>query len=201
MNTGTTKHIQAKRLKDHSTISTVYILKMPTTGRGHGRGLYSSGRGRGGWYRRTRSQQKTESKKTLQDYMYYIGSPKQASNYTTVTKFLINYIRKTYNNGNDITNALEDGKTVNTELWRPSLSVSMKDLTSQKAQFEAKTEEFKILYKAKLDSWIRRKDTYRSNVSKSYALLYKQCNKAMRKQNFKLTKISQRRSKENHSSC
>ena len=56
--------------------------------------------------------------------------------------------------------------------WRPTLSVSTKDPIIYKAQFEAKTEEFKILYKAKVDSWIRRKDMYRSNVSKSYALLY-----------------------------
>ena len=42
-----------------------------------------------------------------------------------------------------------------------------------------KREEFKILYKAEVDSWIRRKDTYRSNVGRAYALLYERCNKAM----------------------
>ena len=65
---------------------------MTITGRGRGRGSTFSGRGRSGRFTKNRSQQKTESKKTLSDYTYYIGSAKQASDYNTVTKFLINYI-------------------------------------------------------------------------------------------------------------
>ncbi len=109
---------------------------MTTTGRGRGRGSYSSGRGRGGRFSRSRSQQKTESKKTLQDYTYYIGSAKQASDYSTVTKFLINHIRKTYTNGNDIANALEEGKSMDVDAWRPTLLLSSKDPNTEKAEYD-----------------------------------------------------------------
>ena len=152
---------------------------MTTQGRGRGRGSYSSGRGRAGRFNRTRSQQKTESRKTLQDYTYYIGSAKQASDYNTVTKYLINYVRKTYTNGDDIANALDDGTPVDINDWKPTLSISAKDQVKEKQEYEAETEEYKILYKAEVDSWIRRKDTYRSNVGRAYALLYERCNKAM----------------------
>jgi len=113
---------------------------MTTTGRGHGRGSYSSGRGRAGCFNQSRSQeQKTKSKKTLQDYTYYIGLAKQASDYNTVTKYLINHIRKTYTNGDDITNALDEGKTVDVGTWKPTLSVSTKDPDREQARMTSFT--------------------------------------------------------------
>ena len=45
--------------------------------------------------------------KNLNDYIYYIGTSKQANDYQATTKFLINHIRKTYLYGEDIGNALE----------------------------------------------------------------------------------------------
>ena len=39
--------------------------------------------------------------------MYYLGSAKQASDYVTVTEFIINHIRVTFVNGGDIGDALE----------------------------------------------------------------------------------------------
>ena len=104
---------------------------MTMTGRGCGRGLFSSGRGRGGRHTRCRPQHKTESKKTLQDYAHCIGSAKQASDYNAVTKFLINHIRKTCTNGDDIANALEDGKALDVNTWKPTLAVSALDLATQ----------------------------------------------------------------------
>ena len=78
------------------------------SGRGHGRGRSGYGRGRGrGRSSNQSTQQKTESKRTLQDYTYYVGSSKQASDYHTITKYLMNHIRKTFPNGDDIANALE----------------------------------------------------------------------------------------------
>ena len=48
------------------------------------------------------------TKRTLADNFYYLGSAKQASNYESITEFLINYIKKTFNRGNDIAKALKD---------------------------------------------------------------------------------------------
>ena len=152
---------------------------MSTQGRGRGRSGYSSGRGRGGRFNQNRSQKKTESKKTLQDYTYYIGSAKQASDYSTVTKYLINYIRKTYTNGDDVANALEEGKTVDVDKWKPQPRASTKDKQTQKEEYEAEIKYNDIMFGAEVESWIKRKDLYRSNVGKAYALFYERCNKAM----------------------
>jgi hypothetical protein len=39
---------------------------------------------------------KKETKKSVNDYNYYLGSAKQASNYEMTTEYLINYIVKTF---------------------------------------------------------------------------------------------------------
>ena len=151
---------------------------MVRTARGRGRGYHSYGRGRGG---RTsaRSQYKTDTKKTLQDYVYYIGSAKQASDYTTVTKYIINYVRKTYLDGDDIANALEKGEEADIDKWKPKLERSTADPTAEKEKYERENDEYKIQYKAEIDEWVRRKGSYRANTGKACALLIDQCNKAM----------------------
>ena len=51
-------------------------------------------------------------RKSLSDHVYNIGSRKQANDYVTVTKYLINVIRKTNTYGEDIGKALEMGKEI-----------------------------------------------------------------------------------------
>ena len=46
----------------------------------------------------------SQARKGLQDYIYSLG--KQAAEYETVTRYLLLHIRKTYQNGDDIGNAL-----------------------------------------------------------------------------------------------
>jgi hypothetical protein len=45
---------------------------------------------------------KKEINKSVDDYYYYLGSAKQASDYEMTTEFLINYIKKTFDYGSDI---------------------------------------------------------------------------------------------------
>ena len=79
-----------------------------TQGRGRGsRGNSSRGRGRSGRHDSNTSQSKGLIKKNLQDYQYYLGSAKQASDYEAPTSYLINQIKKTYAYGNDIATALD----------------------------------------------------------------------------------------------
>ena len=47
-----------------------------------------------------------KKKKTLEDYYFYVGSNEQAYEFETTYKYLVNYIKKTYNRGNDIAEAL-----------------------------------------------------------------------------------------------
>ena len=78
----------------------------PGRGRGYTTGgRYYTGGGRG------KPRIKPESnRKTVHDYVYYIGSAKQASDFVIVTKYLLNHIRKTYTFGDDVADALEKEK-------------------------------------------------------------------------------------------
>jgi hypothetical protein len=80
-------------------------------GRGGDRGGTSRGRGgrpnRLGRNSTSYTTQSRINKKNPQDYQYFLGSTKQASDYESTTSYLINHIKKTYNYGNDIATALE----------------------------------------------------------------------------------------------
>jgi hypothetical protein len=48
-------------------------------------------------------KQGTKEKKTEEDYYFYVGSSKQASDFeTTSEEFLINHVKKIFDRGNDI---------------------------------------------------------------------------------------------------
>eukprot|EP00977_Amphora_coffeiformis_P024685 scaffold16636_cov237-Amphora_coffeaeformis.AAC.1 len=76
------------------------------SGRGRGRGGYHNrGRGRGGSGRSSnnrsnqssgRAQHTPSTKKTINDCSYGIGSPHHASEFTSTTEFIINYVRQKY---------------------------------------------------------------------------------------------------------
>jgi hypothetical protein len=76
-----------------------------------------SGRGRGS--KNSSSDPHKSPKKSLQDYVYYIGSAKQVSDFLTTTEYIINYIRRTFTQGNDIANALETREEVNMTDFMP----------------------------------------------------------------------------------
>jgi hypothetical protein len=61
---------------------------------------------------------KKETKKSVNDYNYYLRSAKQASDYEMTTKYLIiNYIVKTFEYGNDIGQALRELEYPNSDSW------------------------------------------------------------------------------------
>jgi hypothetical protein len=88
---------------------------------------------------------KKEIKKSVNDYNYYLGSAKQASSdYEMTTKFLINYIKKTFD-GSDIGQALKELKEVDTDPWKPTLNQSNdKDAAIQAIE----NKQFKMEFKA-----------------------------------------------------
>ena len=63
-------------------------------------------------------------KKTLADYMYYLGSAKQSADYDNTTEYLINYINKTFIFGHDIASSLESLNEYDVEKHKPSLRAS-----------------------------------------------------------------------------
>jgi len=64
-----------------------------------------------------RGQGVFKKKKSIEDYVYYVGSARQASDYEITTEFVINYIRKTYTDGEDIATALETLEDIDVKDW------------------------------------------------------------------------------------
>jgi hypothetical protein len=139
-------------------------------------GQYSHRGGRGGHGGRTpnTSTKEAQKKKTIEDYFFYMGSSKQASAFETTSQFLINYVKKTFDRGND--EALQTLTPEDTELWKPTLqfSTATDDTTRKQANRQHELE-----YKANLDEFMRRKRSYNDNLFQAYALVWERCAKAM----------------------
>ena len=146
------------------------------SGRG-GRNGGNRGRGRRFAGRSSNRGIKSEIKKNLSDYNYYVGSAKQALDYESTTKFLINHIKKTFEFGNDIRSALKDLKPVDTDQWKPSMQVS---ISPEDKINEAETRQLEIEFKADYDAYRKRVQTYDNNQTKAYALLWERCMKGMK---------------------
>ena len=66
-------------------------------------------------------RRKASTKKTLQDFTFYFCSVKQASNYKNTVLFVINHVKKDFNRGNNIAEALRKLEYENTDNWNPIL--------------------------------------------------------------------------------
>lgn len=150
-----------------------------------GKPKQKQGQGNQGWKqsnrRRFTNKKPEKKKKTLTDYVYNIGSSSQASDYETTTDFVINHIKKTYESGRDIANALETLTPVNTALWRPSLQVSVIPGNDDDAvaQRELEDKEFEMIFKNEVSWYGKRMQQYEDNLVKAYALLREQCSPLM----------------------
>jgi hypothetical protein len=120
---------------------------------------------------------KKEIKKSVDDYYYYLGSAKQASDYEMTTEFLINYIKKTFDYGSDIGRALKELKEVDTNPWRPTLNHSSDtDAAIQAIQ----NKQFEMEFKADYDAYRKRVLALENNKTKAYALFWERCTKGMK---------------------
>ena len=119
------------------------------------------------------SNNKSTARKTLADHVYSIGSAKQASDYSVITQFIINHIRKSFEFGDDIGDALENWKDV--ELDPPKLKPVSK--YSENKELEERQNEY--LFKAQIAAFVAREEKYIANKGKGYALIYGQCNKPL----------------------
>ena len=117
-----------------------------------------------------------QKKKNITDYVYYVGSAKQASDYEITTEYIINYIKKTYDYGIDIGKALESLTETSFDSMKPALRSSSKtdakELARENKQFE---KEFDKDY----DAYRKRASQYEQNKVKAYALIWERCSKGM----------------------
>ena len=63
-------------------------------------------------------------KKFNNKYIFYIGSSRQSADYTTTSQYLINNVKKIYQRGNNISEALRLLKRPDTTDQEPTLAVS-----------------------------------------------------------------------------
>ena len=116
-------------------------------------------------------------KKSVNDYNYYLGSSKQASDYETTTEYLINHIKKVFDYGNDIGTSLKLLEPINTSAWKPRMQVS---IATTEEDHAAENRQYEIEFKADYDTYSKRVQAYENNNTKAYALLWERCNKAMK---------------------
>jgi hypothetical protein len=117
------------------------------------------------------------SKNSINDWNYYFGSTKQASEYEATTKFLINYIKQNFEFGNDIEMAIINQELSATKIWKPTLQVSRNPDQEIK---KMENEQFKIKFKEDYDHYCIREQTYLNNGTKAYALFWNRCAKGMK---------------------
>lgn len=120
---------------------------------------------------------KKETKKSVTDYNYYLGSAKQASDYEATTEFLVNYVIKTFDYGDDIGQALKELEYPDPVHWRPIMQQST---NTDNVQKEFENKQFEIEFKAEFDIYMKRKQTLDSNKPKAYAFLWERCTKGMK---------------------
>jgi hypothetical protein len=144
---------------------------------GSARGGRGANRGRGGRKPHVANKEpQAKKKKTIEDYYFYVGSSKQASDFETTSEFLINHIKKTFDRGNDIAEALRKLEPQSTEQWKPILRFSDSEDVLFAKQEDRQNE---MVFKADLDEFMKRKRMYENNLFKSYALIWERCAKAM----------------------
>ena len=80
--------------------------------------------GRGFKNNNSNGRRKSSTKKSLEDFTFYVGSAEQASDYKNIALFVINHIKKDFDRGNDITGDLRKLECENTDNWKPILKAS-----------------------------------------------------------------------------
>ena len=76
------------------------------------------GRGGCGGQKPITSNNEVKKKKSIEDYYFYVGSSKQASDFETTSEFLINHIKKTFDRGNDIAEVLRRLAPQDVDIWK-----------------------------------------------------------------------------------
>ena len=97
-----------------------------------------------------------------------------------ITTYLILRIRKTYEHGSNITDAIKNQEPFNFDPSAPRLKILSSietDTTTPQEKLEIKHEkdQYKIKYKAELQLHLRQKSHYHTNLGKVFAILFGQC--------------------------
>ena len=118
-------------------------------GRGRGRGGRYQGRGKSN----NKKEDKQKQKKEVSQMLFQVGTAKQASEYTNIKKYCVNYFRKNYTQGHYIAQAIEEGEDFDFDPEKPTTLVIQPEVGSDDdiAIIRSLNEAEKINYKLKLD--------------------------------------------------
>jgi len=105
-----------------------------------------------------------------------VGSTTQASDYENTTKFIINHIKKTFEQGNDFAEEMRKMTDVDQSKWEPTLHMST---DSDPIIATRENKQYEMKYKADYNEGIKRKHIYNNNKIKAYVLLWERCAKIM----------------------
>ena len=120
---------------------------------------------------------KNGESKSLEDYEFYIGSSKQASDFEVTTKFIINHTQETFDSGKDIAEALRMMNGQNTSKWKPTLSVS----TSEDEHVrDRENREFELDYKGESADYRDRVRECEKDLDKARMLTWGRCQMTLR---------------------
>ena len=114
--------------------------------------------------------------KEINDHQFYIGTNKQALEYETAAEFIINYIKRTFDRGNNIAETLRTLTIQETKDWMPIQKMSN---AIDQAIATRENKQYELEYNAMLDKAIKWVDKYNQNLIKAYALLWEKCSHAM----------------------
>ena len=85
-----------------------------------------------------------------------------------ITQFIINHIRKTFDFGDDIGNALENCKEITPE------PLKLKVVPKEAENKELQDLQNEYLFKAQITAFVAREEKYIANKGKAFALIYGQ---------------------------
>ena len=148
-----------------------YLICLQVNNIGDGRG------GKGGRSITKNANTVNRIKKTIEDYYFYVGSSKQASDYETIVEFAVNHIKKTFERGNDIAESLRILVKEETASWDPILQISTSSDADDKVREHRQND---MNYKSELDEALKRNRIYENNIFKTQALLQERYAKAMK---------------------
>jgi hypothetical protein len=118
-----------------------------------------------------------ETKKSINNWNYYLWSKRQALEYEVMTEFIINYIKQNFEFGNDIAIAIIHQDPIATKIWKPTMLFSRYIDPELK---EMKNKQFKIEFKANYNLYHSRQQIHNNYVTKAYTLFWDRCAKGMK---------------------
>ena len=115
-------------------------------------------------------------KTKMSEHIYHIGSDRQGSDFVVNTRFILNHIQSQFVYGEDIATALENRAELDFKTLEPRKTRSKaEDEDARKDE----DESIDAIFKAEVASFVKRKETYKSNKGKAYATLWRQCQLAL----------------------